>query len=404
MKKLAAMTVLLVSLGTANFAWAFDISDIMIHGFLGQGYLKSSDNNFLGNSEEGSYEFNEMGINLVVPLTDELRFGFQFFSRDIGEYGNNEVTLDWAFLAYEWQDWLKFRVGKVKMPFGLYNGQRDADMLRTSVLLPQTVYPEGIRDFVVAFNGVDIYGTLDLKGGGDLEYDVFGGTINMSPDSPFLSNLSYSVAADLQTKGIDFSALIADTDIDLNDIDFDTYHMEGGQLIWNMPIGGLRAGVTYLQLAGGISLGTSSTDLSMDLSVFSAEYERGPLLMAAEYLKFGGELEFHSIPSYEIDLEGWYGSLSWRIKDWLSVGASYGEYYPISDDKDGDSFVAAGLRDYYAWQKDAAISLRFDINEYWAIKLETHFMNGVALCNLSENPEIMDENWNLYIVKTSLSF
>ena len=142
----------------------------------------------------------------------------------------------------------------------------------------------------------------------------------------------------------------------------------------------------------------------MDLSVLSAEYELGPVLMAGEYLKIGGELEMHSIPSYTIDMEGWYGSLSWRIKDWLSVGASYGEYYPIGDDKDGDSFVDVGLGDYYAWQKDTTLSVRFDITNYWVIKLETHFMNGVALCDRSENPGILDEHWNLYAIKTSLSF
>ena len=31
------------------------------NGFIAQGYLKSSDNNYFGRTDEGTYEFNEIG-------------------------------------------------------------------------------------------------------------------------------------------------------------------------------------------------------------------------------------------------------------------------------------------------------------------------------------------------------
>ena len=103
-------------------------------------------------------------------------------------------------------------------------------------------------------------------------------------------------------------------------------------------------------------------------------------------------------------IEGWYGSVSRQVNEWLRLGGSYGEYYPNSDDKDGRLFVGAGLRDYYAWQKDTTLSVRFDLNDYWCLKMEKHFINGVAQCDLAENPGIMEEDWTLYTLKTSLAF
>ena len=60
-----------------------------IHGFISQGYLKSDQNNFLAETEEGSFQFNEMGLNFNQDVTHDLRIGIQFFSRDLGKNGND---------------------------------------------------------------------------------------------------------------------------------------------------------------------------------------------------------------------------------------------------------------------------------------------------------------------------
>ncbi|GBC63154.1 hypothetical protein DENIS_4147 [Desulfonema ishimotonii] len=84
-------------------ASAAELGGVDIHGFISQGYLKSDDNNFLGNSEDGSFQFNEMGINFSRELTDKLRIGVQFFSRDLSAVGNNDVVVDWAYGDYRWR-------------------------------------------------------------------------------------------------------------------------------------------------------------------------------------------------------------------------------------------------------------------------------------------------------------
>jgi hypothetical protein len=59
-KRLAILSwitgVVLVSVFTGISSFAAD--NVAIHGFVSQGYLKSDANNFLANSDKGSFQFN----------------------------------------------------------------------------------------------------------------------------------------------------------------------------------------------------------------------------------------------------------------------------------------------------------------------------------------------------------
>jgi len=46
-----------------SYGMAFCHDDVAIHGFISQGYLKSDHNDFLAETEKGSFQFNEMGLN-----------------------------------------------------------------------------------------------------------------------------------------------------------------------------------------------------------------------------------------------------------------------------------------------------------------------------------------------------
>ena len=59
-----------------------------IHGFISQGFIKSTGNNYLGETLDGEWEFTETGINFATELTDDLRVGAQLFARDLGPLGN----------------------------------------------------------------------------------------------------------------------------------------------------------------------------------------------------------------------------------------------------------------------------------------------------------------------------
>jgi hypothetical protein len=101
--------------------------------------------------------------------------------------------------------------------------------------------------------------------------------------------------------------------------------------------------------------------------------------------------------------EYYYGLLSYRLTDWVEVATSYAVSYRDKDDRDGNSFEQRGQPKAQAWTKDLAVSVRFDVNEYWIVKLEGHRLNGLSEASGfdSDNP---DENGFLGAAKVTFSF
>jgi hypothetical protein len=383
--------LLLVFCTVQGVAFGFEQEDIMMHGFASQGYLKSSDNNYLGNSRDGSYEFNEIGVNFMVPVTDDLRFGIQFFSRDLGNYGNNELVVDWALLDYNISQYLGFRAGKVKMPFGMRNRSRDVDNLRTPIILNQTVYLEATRDLINAIYGFNSYGALPLGILGELDYDLLFGTLELPGNAPFIQD------------ALDRLKLNADVDITVR-------HIEGGQLLLISPLSGLSFAATgYL---AGIDAEMETDFLSESIPAEGSLKEFWVLSGKYDYRNFSFIFEYMGL-YFELDMgeekipfrkDGWYGELSWNVSDWLGLSASYGEFYPDSYDKNGHE-LGEDYPDYYAWQEDVTFSSRYNVNEYMCLKFEVHYIEGLGLTEISDYIEgEMKKHWLLFAFKTSINF
>lgn len=405
MKLLVSLSVIVF---TSSACFGFGQEDIAMHGFVSQGYLKSSANKYFSNTEDGTFEYNEIGVNFSAPVTDDLRFGIQLFSRDFGLLGNNDLVVDWAFLDYTLYDWFSFRAGKIKMPYGLYNRKRDADMLRTSIILPQSVYQEGMREFVVAFYGFSLYGTKGIGAAGYVDYEVFVGTFPTATDSAYLDQMTNQLQSVMPA--------YADIISNINITDSTVEHAEGGSLIWNTPLDGLKLGATFLSgkvmTEGNIPLPDSSTEYFsvennlQSFSVQSIEYEIGEITFVLEKNQMKMRFETALFPEkMTSEMEGWYGAISWNVLSFLGIGVAYGEYFPDAKNKDGSNMQQLGLADFYNWQKNITLSLRFNINELWCVKLESHLINGLGLAGSGANPvETAEENWQLYAIKTSLSF
>lgn len=176
----AILAILGALISFATTAAAFDMESVRIHGFLSQGYLKSDTNDalFAETSSNGTFEFNEFGLNVVSQVNDDLRVGVQLLSRDMGEIGNNEVEIDWAYGDYNYRNWLGLRAGKMKTPYGLYNYSRDIDAARTCILLPSSIYSEGFRESISTTIGIGAYGEPP----GGVEYQVVYGTTQLKED------------------------------------------------------------------------------------------------------------------------------------------------------------------------------------------------------------------------------
>mgnify|MGYP001057906787 CR=1 FL=1 len=449
--RIIILSTVLITVTVFGQIYAYEYKGIDIRGFVSQGFLMTSDNNFFAQTEKGTTQFNEAAINFSADVSDKLRIGTQFLARDMGTIGNNEIILDWAVADYRLNDKLGLMAGQMKFVHGLYNDTRDVDMLRTFILLPQSVYNEAIRESSGSIQGVGLYGDIPLADMGSLNYDAQYGNINLSNNKG---------AARLLEDQWPFKNSATETDplkrslgmtMDVDNIDVKKTY--AGSLKWITNLEGLVFGVssysydftskctTYLDAstvtAVGTTLGSASlAGLGTGLDVFgtslrvpdskfdakakvytaSVEFTWRNLVLAAEYMKTTYNLSitnelFGSTFSSSIDAkavlvggfersgskvkfdefssEGYYGSLAYRFTPWLEMGTYYSIYYPNKADKKGEDRVLRGLdlEEHRGWLKDICATARFDITENWTFKLEGHKMDGAAILQSEDNPE-----------------
>jgi len=377
-------------------------STLQLHGFVSEGGFVSTSNDYIGASSRGSLEMFEAGFNASTEVADRLRVGLQFFARDEGQFRDLPPRLDWAYLDYHWKPWLGIRAGVIKMPFGLYNEYSDIDSARTSILLPQSVYQLRNRSALLAQTGFSLYGERELgEGAGSLEYQAWLGTLNIP-----------QYALELQGATLD---------------EIDTKYVTGAQLFWHTPLDGLRVGGTYLRTSIDFKLTLSPDTIAQlimqgllppgfmgelvisqrpdQLVIGSAEYTNDDWLFAAEYSRWYTHTETSVsglIPSSDAVTERFYGLASHRLCRLWEVGAYYSVLYADADDRHGHNKMKFA-QTFEAWQRDAAATLRYDVNDHWLWKLEGHFIDGAGDLDLTRNPH-PDRYWGLFLLKTTVTF
>lgn len=353
---------------------------VEIHGFVSQGGLWSTANNYLAESENGSFEFSEVGINFTKRPTDRLRIGVQLFARDLGRIGNYSAKVDWFYLDYQWKDWLGLRAGRVKLPFGLYNDTSDIDAARVPILLPGAIYSQTSRDFLLAQTGVELYGRYDFARAGALDYRAYAGTIYL-----------------------DFSRS-STPELTIND--FRAPYVVGGRVLWEAPVDGLRVGASVQALRLDADLTVQMMPVAVEipavLAIGSFEYLRNDLWLAAEYSRWFIELTSSNPALYPETpartSEQAYVLLAYRLSPWLQPGAYYAVQYPDVERRSGIENV----------QHDVAGTLRFDVDANWLVKLEAHYMNGTAALSPALNGGTprgeLEPNWALFLAKLTATF
>ena len=378
-------------------AVAIGDTNVQIGGFVSQGWLYSSDNNFPTADKGGTWDFREMAVNASTTFGAHLRVGGQLFAQRLGQLGEDKVILDWAVADYNVSPAFGIRVGRVKYPKGLYGEALDLDIVRPFVFLPTAVYNPILRDFSASFNGGMIYGSVDL-GKSSFDYKAFYGDIPMTPGK--------GVAEFYNNSGLYSSAGTSKLDMD---------SVLGGQLTWNTPVSGLKFVYSYSQYTNLASDGPFSAAPVLNLhsnidrfswNTFSAEYLWGNWVFATEWQRAKGSLDYVSEPMVVVSVtgdpvgwDGWYVSASRRLNDKFEVGAYYGN---LESNTGSDTSLPEN------YQHDAAISLRYDVNDHILVKVEAHHIDGTyQTFNTARIPNpssTLSDSTTLFAVKSTFSF
>lgn len=364
-----------------------------IHGFVSQGFILTTENNYLAPSKKGSVEFTEVGLNLTKSFTDDIRIGVQLFARDLGPAGNYRPQFDWFYLDYRLRDEIGLRAGRTKIPFGLYNEVNDVDAARVPILLPQSLYPYDNRTYLLAQIGAELYGTISLARAGDLEYRVYGGTLSIDTMRSQIANATVDRVT--------------------------APYLFGGRAMWLTPVPGLQAGFSlqalridadYHLAADSVAAirmrdpslqnwdGVVPTKSPLLLWVASIEYAAQNWQLAAEYGRWADELQSQidaAYPDLRSVSERYYALAAYHVTPWFTPALYYSGFFYNVQQRHG--------RDNY--QHDIAATLRFDLTTHWLIKIEGHLFRGTAQLDSSLNDgkplSDLTLDWTALLLKTT---
>lgn len=400
LKKLTIISiVLLISINL------FSMEELQVHGFISQGFMKSDKNNYLTNSSNGSYEFMETGINFNKAVNEKIYIGLQIFARDLGDQGNNQFILDWGFADYSFDSFNGIRIGKFKRTLGLYNTERDVDLLRDVILLPQSVYDEGMRPFMNSSQGINYYHNIYNDRNGNFLFEAHTGTVNVESDSAYLRN----TAGTLSQSGLglsDFNMTIySDKAITMK---WETplkglttafsYGTSDGDIVASVDASALRATAIPALVAAANALEASKQKFPVDfgkISTSSIEYKWKDYKFSYERYRFDASLVIPVLNLTEsMQNLGYYSMISKRLNEKTSLSFYSSTFYKNKEIKNIPS-------DY---QKDNCISIRYDIDENLLLKAEYHDMEGYFHCYDFLNPAGYSKDWNFIALKITVSF
>lgn len=381
------------STATAAVTW----HNVQFGGFLSQGYLDSTNNNYPVETKGGTFDFREYGLNASTTFGAHFRIGAQVFGQKLGKYGGDRPILDWAVADYNFAPEFGIQVGRLKYPRSMYSDVLDLDVVRPFVFLPQSIYDNRLRDFQASFDGVKIYGSINA-GQSSFDYKVYYGNIPMKTDS--------GVADFFNNTGV-YASPPGVTHIKTDSV-------KGASLTWNTPLTGLRFGGGYSELkhlaaSGGFVAAPSfaaSLDLeTADYSSLSAEYTTGPWTVSAEYML----LRFHVVQT----LPAFVGPPSTSVGQWTSyyisiarrIGSKFevGTYYDVvQDDRSGSVSAPQNHR------RDWSVGVRYDFNDHLLFKIEGDWIDGVKdffnVPGISNPPASLKSHTFLISAKTTISF
>jgi hypothetical protein len=149
-----------------------------LNGYLTQAYGRSDGHQILGIPRSGTADYRGAAVQLRADMGQDDSFWIQLANDRLGsspaQHFLPDVGIDWLFYLHRFGN-LAVKVGRVKIPFGLYNEVRDVGTL-LPFYRPSTDF-YGTGSFTTeTVDGAELsYDALDLGGGWQLDADLYAG-------------------------------------------------------------------------------------------------------------------------------------------------------------------------------------------------------------------------------------
>jgi hypothetical protein len=201
----------------------------------------------------------------------------------------------------------------------------------------------------------------------------------------------------------------------------------GADLRWNTPLHGLLVGISRMNQdisaegryvspfdpAAGFNRYFESSRADW-ANQFFAQYKSGRVQLDGEYRRYFRDQIILNNTSEDItDVRGWYLAGTYRVHKRVKIGSYYSRY--TVTDAYGGALVALApnqantdLPTNHTYDK--VVTVRVDLNRFWNVKIEGHFMDGYANSGYpagfypKNNPQGFARNTNALVIKTGVNF
>ncbi len=361
-----------------------------IHGFLSQGFVHTSDNNFFGKSDDSvSTDYRELGINGSWRVIPELQLFMQVVYRDAGLTDDQDVRIDYGIADYNFysteSSLLGLKGGRVPLPIGSYKA-RDVLSNRSSILLPQSIYFDKNRNVALSADGGYIYGEHRTEFG-DLFFDT-GVVIPRTNDR----DVEFSFTRDLPGKLTGKPSWV-------------------GSISYEWQSGRVRTSITY----GDYYIKYKSRNpvipsgvIQFNPLIFSVQYNGEDWSLTGEYEyahrhfnDFGAPLDSNTTSV------GYYVQGTYQFTSWMEGVVRYDNLVVDIDDKNGKEFSAlTGMPAHSRFAEDWTFGLRFTIIPNLLFSAEYHHINGTGWLADIENKDRSKtkKRWDMFLWMISYHF
>lgn len=376
---------------------AVSAADVQYSAFLTQGLISTTGNHYFGDSKHGiSTQFWEVGGNLSWQATENLRLSSTVMARDAGTTDNGALRIDHALFDYKYwhRDSHNYGVtaGIVKIPLGFYNETRDVASTRPSILLPQSVYYDNARNYLINSEAVYLY-REDWTGGNYTRVTLGAGRTpgirNPETETFFL--------------GVDGPGYIEPANNTAGKQIRVLHERNGGKTKYLAQLGSNVSryvpGSADFFSAGEIKAHSLWLGVSHDIGRFTLTSE-----LFRNHTHYQGQG-----PGFFLDdtvpTRGLYFQTTYRPNAKWEHFARYDTLYLDTRDKSGTRLAQQTGRPHYSfYAKDLALGSRYHITERLGLSGEYHLVEGTAWLPIYENTGVSEKWWRIFALQLSYTY
>jgi hypothetical protein len=162
------------------------LSKVTIHGYLSQAYAFSDGNQILGISHQGTFDYGNSALQIHGEMTAAdsitIQLGHERNADSPFQATLPDVSLDWVFYEHRFGE-STIKVGRVKVPLGIYNEVRDVGTILPFYRPSRDFYGQGAFTLETVDGGL-VSHHFSLGKGWDLSADAYFGNWELFLDTP----------------------------------------------------------------------------------------------------------------------------------------------------------------------------------------------------------------------------